>query len=267
MIHVCHFMPFYRMLWSAFLQIQLHIQKPMIKEARKKTSTNNCDFFVSLLPVRTRTWRWVFGNRSLTFGSSDQFDIIINFQLLYPEIADDGEILFEFGLTTLTVLLLSDCPNIVVRGQRCDEGLGICIYLLEYEFVKLESGIFEQNSEYVRGRLKLKLHKSHFVLMSNHDISKLLNISKDVKLWPVFTFYNVHLINISYTILCKDNISFNRTTVDPHYFISEDNYTLSNCKLQPNNMCLSYSDVGLICIQIAFYLFTVVLICFSIFRY
>ncbi|XP_052099721.1 uncharacterized protein LOC127734111 isoform X3 [Mytilus californianus] len=236
----------------------------------KKEDNNELLRFLCLTAASSNThmYGWIFGNRSLTFGSSDQFDIIIKFQLLYPEIADDGEILFEFGFTTLKVLLLSDCPIIVVRGQRCDEGLGICLYVLENVFKRLESDIFERDSEYVRGQLTLELHKSHFVLMSNRKIihiSEMLNISNNVKLWPVFTFYNTHLINISQTIFSEDKMSFDRTTVDPHYFISEDNNTISNCKLRPNKICRSYSDFGLICFQFAFYLSCAVLTCFFIF--
>ncbi|CAG2225005.1 unnamed protein product [Mytilus edulis] len=117
--------------------------KANIKRNKKEDNNEHLRFIcLSALSSNTHMYEWVSGNRSLTFGSSDQFDIIITFQLLYPEITDDGEILFEFGLTTATILLLSDCPNIVIRGQRCDEDLGICLYVLENEFIKLENGIF-----------------------------------------------------------------------------------------------------------------------------
>ncbi|VDI09839.1 Hypothetical predicted protein [Mytilus galloprovincialis] len=197
---------------------------------REEQSRFSCNSVSSANSV----YGWIVANRSLSFGSSDNFNIIIKFELLYPEIPDNGKILFECGLTTLADHLKFNNPAIIVRGQRCEKEPGMCLYVIDNVLTKLEGRVFEQMSDYIQGQITLELHKSYFVLMSNQKniyISNILNLSSRVELWPVFRFYNTHLISISLTILSENEISFNRTTVDPHLFVSEENNTISNCKL------------------------------------
>ncbi|CAG2238732.1 unnamed protein product [Mytilus edulis] len=128
-----------------------------------------------------------------------------------------------------------DRPVIIVSGQRCVENPGICLDVIDDTLSKLEGPHFEQKSDYIQGQLTLELHKSYLVLMSNHGniyVSNKLNISSEEKLWPIFRFYNTHLINISQTIFSENKLGFNLTTIDPHLFVSADNNTIANYKLQ-----------------------------------
>lgn len=153
--------------------------------------------------------------------------IMIRFKLAYLKLADDGKVFFEFGLTPL----VSGRLNIIVRGKRCTEEPGLCLYVLDTVWTKLEHVAYEQiSAEYVKIEIQLELHQSNFVLLSNRRnifISKTSNELSENILHPVFGFYNTHLIDISLTMFSEKGISFDVTTVDPHLFISEDNTTLS----------------------------------------
>ncbi|CAC5364678.1 unnamed protein product [Mytilus coruscus] len=233
------------------------------QEGRKKPLQVSCSSVSSVYNI----YGWVSANRSLSFGRSDHFNIIIKFLLLYPEIPDNGKILFEFGLTTLADDLLFNYPVIIVRGQKCEKEPGICLYVIDNALTELEGHVFQQMLDYIQGQLTLELHKSYFVLMSNQKnlyISNMLNFSSEVKLWPVFGFYNTHLINISQTIFSENKISFNRTTVDPHLFVSEDNNTISNFKLRSKRTSLSGWDIRILFIEIAFFTVSTIL-CFLFF--
>ncbi|XP_071166321.1 uncharacterized protein [Mytilus edulis] len=230
------------------------------QEERKKLLQVDC----GSVSCAHNSYRWVVANRSLSFGRSDHFDIIIQFKLFYPEIPDYGKLLFEFGLTTLAEDLTFNNPAIIVRGQRCEKVPGMCFYVIDDVLTKLEGHVFEQMSDYIQGQLTLELHKSYFVLMSNQKniyISNMLNFSSKVELWPVFGFYNTHLINVSQTILSENKISFNRTTVDPHFFVSEDNSTISSCKLWPKETGCTRWDISIIAIEITYFLVFTIL-CF-----
>ncbi|XP_071166315.1 uncharacterized protein [Mytilus edulis] len=231
--------------------------KPNQQEGREEPYKFSCNSVQSSNNMNG----WVVANRSLSFGSSDHFNIKIQFRLSYPEISDNGKILFEFGLTTLADCLIPNYPAIIVRGQRCEKEPGMCLYVKDNVLTKLEGHVFDQMSDYIQGQLTLELHKSYFVLMSNQKniyISNMLNFSSDVKLWPVFRFYNTHLINISQTIFSENKISFNRTTGDPHFFVSEDNSTISNCNLRSKRTSHTRWEVSLMISETAFFMaFTV----------
>lgn len=190
-------------------------------------------------------------------------NIITRFKLLYPQIAaDDGKILLEFGLTSL----MPGGWNIIVRGQRCMEKLGLCLYVhvLNNVWTKLEHVRYKQMSEYVKVDITLELHQSNFVLLSFLKKIYTLNTSNDLcmdDLYPVFGFYNTHLINISQTVYSKKEIRFNDTTVDPHLFISEDSTTISTCKLPDKGKPPSFWGSVLFCIPIA--VFTACIYSFS----
>ncbi|CAC5419358.1 unnamed protein product [Mytilus coruscus] len=223
------------------------------QEGRKEQFKVSCNSVSS----SNNIYGWVSANRSLSFGSSDHFNIIIQFKLLYPEIPDNGKILFEFGLTTLADYLKFNYPVIIVRGQRCEKEPGMCLYVIDNVLTKLEGHVFEQMSDYLQGQLTLELHKSYFVLMSNQKniyISNMINLSSKVELWPVFGFYNTHLINISQTIFSENKISFNRTTVDLHLFVSEENNTISNCKLRSKRTSLSGWGVSIMSSETALFI-------------
>ncbi|XP_063435517.1 uncharacterized protein LOC134716449 [Mytilus trossulus] len=208
------------------------------------------------------SYGWVVANQSLSFGRSDHFDIIIKFKLFYPEIPDNGKILFEFGLMTLGDHSELSHPVIIVSGQRCEKEHGMCLYVKDVVLTKLDDHVFDQKSDYIQGQLTLELHKSYFVLMSNQKniyISNTVNLSSKVKLWPVFGFYNTHLINISQTILSENKASFNRTTVDTHLFVSEDNSTISSCKLWPKETSFTRWDISIMFIEIAFFIVSTIL--------
>ncbi|XP_076101200.1 uncharacterized protein LOC143070990 [Mytilus galloprovincialis] len=244
----------YKGVKEAYFCTELEKQNRQLKSELQKASaekdTITCDDsdykenvpprFVCLSATSTNNlYKCVFGNRSLSSQFTDKINIIIRFKLLYPEIADDGKIFLEFGLTTLT----SSRRDIIVRGQRCIEESGLCLYVLDDIWTKLENVAYEQMSEYVQVGITLELHQSNFVLLSNSAnifISKTSNSLSIDKLYPVFGFYNTHLINISQTIFSKNDISFDGTTVDPHLFISKDNITLSTYQLPREQNYSSY---------------------------
>ncbi|XP_052099729.1 uncharacterized protein LOC127734113 isoform X3 [Mytilus californianus] len=237
-------------------------EKRMQRTERQEQLRVDC----RLVSSTNKLYGWVFGNKSLTFGRRDNFNINIKIKLLYPEIPDNDKILFEFGLTTTIDYLIWDRQGIMFRGQRCVKKPGICLDVIDNALSKLEGPIFEQMADYIQGQLTLELHKSHFVLMCNHRniyISNVLNVSSEEKLWPVFGFYNTHLITISQTIFSENKISFNRTTVDPHLFVSEDNNTISNYKLQNS----SGWDMSIMYLEIAFLIMSTVFILLVILKF
>ncbi|CAC5425007.1 unnamed protein product [Mytilus coruscus] len=182
-------------------------------------------------------YRLAYGNRCFT-GHTDYIDVIFKLNLFHPNISDNGTLLFEFGLSSSVEYVVKDVDDIqmlTVKAFRCPHSFGICLEVSDEISSKIDVSIFKQTPECIQGHITMGLQSSRFMLMSENQhiyIGSKLNMSRGLQVWPVFGIYNSHLINMSFTIHSKDSISFNRTSVDPHLFISDDNNTISNWHLQ-----------------------------------
>ncbi|XP_052099732.1 uncharacterized protein LOC127734115 [Mytilus californianus] len=182
-------------------------------------------------------YRLAYGNRCLT-GHTDYIDVIFKLSLFHPNISDNGTLLFEFGLSTSVEYMVKhvyDYQMLTVKAFRCKDKFGICLEVSDEISSKIDVSILKQTSEWTQGQITMGLQSSRLMLMSENQniyVGSKLNVSHGLQLWPVFGIYNSHLINMSFAIHSKDSISFNRTSLDPHLFISDDNNTISNWHLQ-----------------------------------
>ncbi|XP_071166324.1 uncharacterized protein [Mytilus edulis] len=178
-------------------------------------------------------YRLAYGNRCFT-GYTDYIDVIFKLNLFHPNINDNGTLLFEFGLASTVEYLVKDVYDnqmLTVKAFRCKHPFGICLEVTDEISSKIDVSVFKQTPEWVQGHITMGLQSSRFILMSENQniyVGNKLNMSHGLQLWPVFGIYNSHLISMSITIHSNNLISFNRTSLDPHLFISDDNNTISN---------------------------------------
>ncbi|CAC5425012.1 unnamed protein product [Mytilus coruscus] len=189
-------------------------------------------------PTRSSShYRLAYGNRCLT-GHTDYVDVMFKLSLFHPNISDDGTLLFEFGLSSSVEYLekeVCDYQIFTVKAFRCKDTFGTCLEVSDEISTKIDVSVLTQTSKWIQGKITMGLQSSRLMLMSEKQyiyVGRKLNMSHGLQLWPVFGIYNSHMINMSFAIHSKDSISFNRTSLDPHLFISDDNNTISNWHLQ-----------------------------------
>ncbi|XP_076101302.1 uncharacterized protein LOC143071092 isoform X2 [Mytilus galloprovincialis] len=182
-------------------------------------------------------YRLAYGNRCFT-GHTDYIDVIFKLNLFHPNVNDNGTLLFEFGLASTVEYLVKDVYDnqmLTVKAFRCKHAFGICLEVTDEISSKIDVSVFKQTPEWIQGHITMGLQSSRFMLMSENQniyIGSKLNMSRGLEVWPVFGIYNSHLISMSIKIHSNNLISFNRTSLDPHLFISDDNNTIANWYLQ-----------------------------------
>ncbi|VDH90477.1 Hypothetical predicted protein [Mytilus galloprovincialis] len=202
----------------------------------------------------------VFANTTFPLEESSSIEFSIKFQLTAlrsQNVQDNVEYtVFEFGLTNDSISKEFLYPSVFsVSAFTCPNSFGVCL--------KTDNGILlrgkaifksETNSLFYEGRFILAYQHSDFTVIIQAKFPK-KNTTKELhrisftKLTtpfrPVFAAYNSEKITVLMTIV-TNQVGFDRNTLHPNLYISDNNKTMSNTKLNAihsgNNLKMHLSN-------------------------
>ncbi|XP_071127413.1 uncharacterized protein [Mytilus edulis] len=188
----------------------------------------------------------VFANTTFPLEESSSIEFSIRFQPMalrsQNNVQDNAEYtVFEFGLTNDSISKEFLYPSVFsVSAFNCPNSFGVCL--------KTDNGILlpgkaifksETNSLFYEGRFILAYQPSDFTVLIQAKFPK-KNTTKELHsisftklispFRPVFAAYNSDKITVSMTIV-TNHVGFDRKTLHPNLYISDDNKTISNTKL------------------------------------
>lgn len=182
----------------------------------------------------------VFANTSFLSDQERSIEFSIKFQQISLQTKEYDELpIFEFSLTNGSISTQLLFPSIFsVGGFSCQNKFGVCLSIGNRVLIESKDMFkSETNSHFAEGRFILSYIPSNSTLLflskfSKKKTTKELHRIHPLKfkgpLWPVFAAYTT--IAVSVTIK-TNQVGFDRFTLYPSLYISDDNKTMSNKKL------------------------------------
>ena len=194
----------------------------------------------------------VFGNKSFPVEEKARFVLTLTYQEHNYYVHDnevENKLLFEFGFTLNTVIkdYLYEKENVwAISGYKCPNVYDVCLKLTypnqsnvnahQSLWLGHEYSVFTENynSGTVMGRLTLVLNrKARTLSILTKSQTFHVDLIDDKQLngnvWPVFVIHeNNGVLPLSAKIGKHSRFSYDRTSLPPNYFLSEDNNTISN---------------------------------------
>ncbi|XP_071128235.1 uncharacterized protein [Mytilus edulis] len=183
----------------------------------------------------------VFANTSFLPEQESSIEFSIKFKQMSLKAKEyDDLLIFEFGLTndSISTKLLS--PSIfAVSGFSCQNKFGVCLSIGNILLIESKD-IFksETNSYFAEGRFILNYQPSTLTLLflakfsqskTTIELYRIQPFKLRGTLWPVFAAYETNSVSMT---IKTNQVGFDRFTLYPNLYISDDNKTMSNKQLR-----------------------------------